>query len=81
MPTIPYNEYMPKRLSFSEQLRRAMERSEKTRYRMSIETGIAQSNISRFFNHKGTLSQDSIDKLCDCLDLRLVESKPKSKGK
>jgi DNA-binding phage protein len=73
---------MAARLPFSEQLRRAIERSELTRYRISQKTGINQSVLSRFMNQGGGLSLDSIDKLCECLGLRLVsDDKPNKKGR
>jgi len=68
---------------FSDDLRRAVKRSHKTRYRIAKETGIAQSILSRFINQGAGVSMDSIDKLCECLGLRLVaEDKPrKQKGR
>ena len=64
---------MVRKRRFSEQLRRAVERSELTRYQISKQTGIAQSILSRFVNQGAGLSMDSVDKLCECLGLRLVE--------
>lgn len=67
--------------TFSEQLRRAVEASEKTRYQISLETGIAQSNLSRFVNQGAGLSIESIDKLCECLRLRLTNEAATGKRK
>ena len=66
-----------KRLQFSEQLRAGIERSDKTRYRISKETGVAESVLCRFIHSKVGLSMESVDKLCECLGLRLVaDEKP-----
>ena len=71
---------MTKRQRFSEQLRRAVETSDKTRYRISKETGIAQSILSRFVNEGAGLSMESVDKLVECLGLRLVaEDQPEQR--
>lgn len=52
----------------SDQLREAIERSGKTRYRISLETGISQSQLSRFVNDPAvSLSLANIDKLCECI--------------
>jgi transcriptional regulator with XRE-family HTH domain len=56
---------------FSEQLRRAILESDKTRYAIAKETGIAQSTLSRFVNQGAGLSMESIDRLCECLNLTL----------
>lgn len=56
----------------SEQLREAVEQCGKTRYRISMETGIPQSVLSRFANRKAGMGWDSIDKLCECIGARLV---------
>jgi predicted XRE-type DNA-binding protein len=76
---------MAKKQLFSEQLRLAIKRSEMTRYRISLQTGIAQSILSRFLNHGAGLSMDSVDKLIECLDLMIVPrnnpSSKKRKGK
>jgi len=74
---------MAKKQRFSEQLRRAVERSDLTRYQISKQTGIAQSILSRFVNQGAGLSMDSVDKLCQCLGLRLAaEGKaPRKKGR
>ncbi len=72
---------MAKNERFSDELRRAVETSDKTRYRIFKETGIAQSILSRFVNEGAGLSMDSIDKLCDCLKLRLVAEERSSEQK
>ena len=68
-----YNVNMATKQPFNVQLRRAVEQSDLTRYKISKRTGIAQSILSRFINQGAGLSMASIDKLIDCLGLRLVD--------
>ena len=70
----------------SEQLREAIMRSEKTRYRISLETGIDQATLSRFVNDPNIgLSLPNIVLLCDCIGAELVlkaeHVKPKRSAK
>jgi hypothetical protein len=56
--------------------------SEKTRYRISMETGISESILSRFINRGAGLSLANVDKLCDCIGAELViKSKPARRSK
>jgi hypothetical protein len=64
--------------SMSEQLRRAIELSGKTRYRISLESGISQAVLSRFVNRQRELSLANVDALCEALGLRVV-IEPKDK--
>jgi len=70
---------MKKRERFSDQLRRAVQQSDLTRYQISKQTGIDQSILSRFVNRGAGLSMESVDKLVDCLGLRLAKSAPSEK--
>ena len=72
---------MSKATSISDQLRAAVEAAEISRYEISRRTGIAQSILSRFINHGAGLSLENIDKLGDCLGLRIVSAGIKRKGK
>ena len=57
----------------SDQLRDAIERCGKTRYRISMESGVSQAQLSRFFNDPNVhLSLANIDKLCECIGAELV---------
>ena len=49
-----------KQHSFSEQLREAIDQDERSRYRISMETGIPQGQLSRFMHDKGGLSLRSV---------------------
>jgi DNA-binding phage protein len=60
------------RTRFSDQLRQAIERSNKTRYRISQETGVSEAVLSRFVHQKVGLSMETVDLICECLGLRLV---------
>jgi hypothetical protein len=67
-----FNDGMAKQEAVSDQLREATRASAKSRYRISVETGIAQSILSRFLNQGAGLSMENIDRLCACLGARLV---------
>jgi transcriptional regulator with XRE-family HTH domain len=56
----------------AEQLRKAIKRSSKSRYRISQESGIDQGALSRFVNRKRDLSLASVDAVCRVLDLQFV---------
>ena len=68
-----------KQQSFSEQLREAIRKDERSRYRISIETGIPQGQLSRFMHDKGGLSLRSVDLLCSCLELTITVRKQKGR--
>ncbi len=56
----------------AEQLRRAIERSGKTRYRISLESGVSQAVLSRFVNRQRELSLANVDALCEALGLKII---------
>jgi transcriptional regulator with XRE-family HTH domain len=57
----------------SEQLKESIDASELSRYRISKESGVAQSTISGFMNGHRSLSLANIDKIGEVLDLELVQ--------
>lgn len=61
----------------SEQLRRAIEASPKSRYQLAKETGVSQSVLSLFCNKKRGLSLQAVDALTTALDLELKPRKRK----
>jgi hypothetical protein len=63
---------MARKQRFSDQLRQAVLRCGKTRYRIGVETGIAHSIISRFINHCAGLSMVNVDKLFECIGAELM---------
>lgn len=58
--------------TISDQLRDAILRCGKTRYRICQETGLNEGVLSRFINTDAGLSMESVDKLCECIGARLV---------
>lgn len=59
------------RLKLSDQIRRAVEASGLSRYRISKQLGIAESTLSRFMSGQGGLSMEYLDRLAELLDLRI----------
>jgi len=55
-----------------EQIREAIRASDKTRYRLSKETGIAQSQLSRLMTGQEGLSYENLEKLADALGLVII---------
>jgi transcriptional regulator with XRE-family HTH domain len=69
-----------KRLKFSDQLRRAVDASGLSRYRIAKTLGLSESLLSRFMSGKW-LGQETLDALAELLDLHVVAGKqPKKKG-
>ena len=66
-------------ISFTDQLRRAIVDSGLTRYRISQESGIAESVLSRFIHGERGLNSDSIDRLMDFLGLEIRPRRRKRK--
>jgi transcriptional regulator with XRE-family HTH domain len=70
-----------KRLKFSDELRRAVDASGLSRYRICKKLGVSESLLSRFMSDKGGLSLDTLDALAGLLDLHVsVGEWPKKKG-
>jgi plasmid maintenance system antidote protein VapI len=65
--------------TFTDQLRRAIIDSGMTRYRISQETGVAESVLSRFVRGQQGLTSDSIDRLMACLGLEIRPRRRKRK--
>ena len=63
--------------ALTDQLRQYVERSGKSLYRISQETGIGQSGLSRFMRAERGLSLESIDTLAEYLGLELVKRRGK----
>ena len=71
---------MTAKRTFSEELRRAIRQSGKTRYRISKDTGVSQAVLCKFMKAEHGMLLPSIDKLYLYLGLRLVaEGEVKSK--
>ena len=66
----------------TEQLRKAIDDSGLTRYRISKETGVSESTLSQFYNGNRGLSMEALNALGDCLQLTIhLGRKPDKKGK
>ena len=63
---------MGRKLKFSEQLRRHIEASAMSRYRICLDLGFSESVLSRFMARKVGLSLKTVDELVEKLDLELV---------
>jgi plasmid maintenance system antidote protein VapI len=64
--------------TIADQLRQAIARSGKSRYRIAQESRVAEAVLSRFVNGERDLKLDTADKLCTALGLKVV-LEPKSK--
>ena len=69
-----------RRTSMSDQIRQAIDASDKSRYRICQLTDIAESNMSRFMAG-GWLGQDNINALAKLLGLSVKTEKRKLKGR
>ena len=61
-----------KRVRVSDQVRRAVDESGLSRYRICKEAGIDQAAFSRFMSGKGGLFMSNLDALADVLGLNIV---------
>lgn len=64
-------------------IRRAIERGDKTRYRLWQETGIDQSHLRKVLNGEARLSYENLERLAEALGLEIIvrPKQRKSKGK
>ncbi len=72
---------MTRKRLLAEQLRAAVKASDKTRYRLSLETGIDQGTLSRFVHRKAGLTLDTGGRLAEALGLELKPKRPTKKQK
>jgi DNA-binding Xre family transcriptional regulator len=68
---------MGKRIKLTEQIRRAVADCGITRYRLWQLTGIDEAALSRFVGGQRGLSFESLDTLCDFLQIDIVVNGPK----
>jgi hypothetical protein len=69
------------KLSFSNQIRRAIENAELSRYVIANLAAIDQAALSRFMSGSGGMSLDSLDRLADVLGFTIVIEQKKRKGR
>ena len=66
-------------------IRRAIAESEKTRYRLWKETGIAQSQLCEFLHGNRGMSMDNLEILAEALGLEIIvrpkKRRPAKKGR
>ena len=62
-----------------DQLREAIRRSDKTRYKLWQETGIDQGQLARFMAEESGLSVESTEKLIEALEFEVI-IRPKASG-
>jgi transcriptional regulator with XRE-family HTH domain len=75
---------MPKKLPvlLTDQIRGAIDQSGLTRYRISKETGISESTLSKFYLKQRGLSMDALNALAECLQITIhVGRKAEPEGK
>ena len=68
-----------KRTKLSDQIRRAVDASGLSRYRISKSLDIAESTMSRFMSGQGWLSMEYLDGLADLLNLNITAGKGQHK--
>ena len=61
-----------------DQIRKVIEASDVSRYRIAKDVGIDQGQMSRLMNGQASLSLEALERLCDYLDLEIV-IQPKSR--
>jgi transcriptional regulator with XRE-family HTH domain len=72
---------MTQKPMLTDQLRKAIDASGKSRYQIAKETGLDEATLSRFIHGKGGLSMEGLDAIGKSLGLRIVTDKPhKAKG-
>ena len=70
-----------RRDKLTDQIRRAINESGVSRYRLWKETGIDQAVLSRFVAGKAGMTLKSLDVLADALRLRVVAGRSKRKAR
>lgn len=64
-----------------DEIRKAINASNKSRYRLSKETSIPQSQLSRLMTGEKGLSFDALEKLADALGLEIIIQKKAKRKK
>lgn len=80
--TTEYDPYMTKKeASFSDQIRKLIDKSGETRYRIALECGIDKGLMSRFMAGKATFSMETLDRLAKHLGWRVLAMPNKTRPK
>ncbi len=64
--------------TISDQLKKAIQDSGKSRYQISKESGVSQPQLSRFMSSERDLRLQSVDEICKALNLELKQKGRKS---
>lgn len=67
-----------KSASFVDQIRAAVDADGRSRYRICIESGIGQPNMSRFMHGREFFSLEKLNKLAEVLGLHVAKEAPQS---
>lgn len=68
-----------RREKLSDQIRRAVDASGLSRYRISKELGVAESTMSRFMSGEGGLSMRHLDAMAELLELNITAARQRRK--
>jgi len=71
---------MPKRLKFSDQIRKAINESGMSRYRICKEMNFSESVMCKFMKEQSGLAIDTLDRLAELIGLSIVTNKTKASG-
>ncbi len=66
------------RKTLSDQIRRAIESSGLTRYRIAVESSAEESTLSRFMSGSSSLRTDTLDRIAEVLRLRVECDGPRA---
>lgn len=64
-----------------DEIRKAIRDSDTTRYRLSKETGVSESHLSRFMSEERGVSLENIESLADALGLEIIIRSKKGRKK
>jgi transcriptional regulator with XRE-family HTH domain len=71
---------MPESMNILEAIRKVIEMSRKTRYRIAKDTGMDESHLGKFLKGQAGLSVERLTRLTDYLGLELIVRPKKGKG-
>ena len=62
-------------MKLTEQIRKAIDESEQSRYRIAQDTGIDESALAKFYHGTRGLSQNNLERLFEYLGLQVLTEK------
>jgi transcriptional regulator with XRE-family HTH domain len=72
LPISKYHAILFSMAKLLDMMRKAIETSGQSRYRISKDTGVAESVLSRFMSGKTALTVETVERLADYLGLEIV---------